>query len=87
MWKFFLGLGVGAIAGVGALAYVKTRCEEDAEFAEKVDDILESVYSGFESAKNAIESTASNISEIVDEKCEEIDKAFGWGEKKEQIVS
>ncbi|MDA3048142.1 MULTISPECIES: YtxH domain-containing protein [unclassified Campylobacter] len=82
MWKFFLGLGVGAIAGVGALAYVKSRCEEDDEFAEKVDDVIESVCDGFESVKDAIESTASNISEVIDEKCEAIDEAFGWGKKK-----
>ena len=103
MWKFFLGLGVGAVASVGALAYVKNRCEEDDEFAEKVDEILESVYSGFERAKDAIESTASKLSDSIDKKCEEIDnlcmgkglknvceeidEAFDWGEKKEQIVS
>ena len=76
MWKFFLGLGVGAVASVGALAYVKNRCEEDDEFAEKVDEILESVYSGFERAKDAIESTASKLSDSIDKKCEEIDASI-----------
>lgn len=73
MWKFFLGLGVGAIAGMGALMYVKNRCEEDDEFAEKVDDVIESVCDGFGRAKDAIEETASQVYDSVEKKCEEID--------------
>lgn len=80
MWKFFLGLGVSAIAGVGALAYVKNRCEEDDEFAEKVDDVIESVCDGFGRAKDTIEETASQVYDSVEKKLGEIDEAFGWGE-------
>ena len=87
MWKFFLGLGAGAIAGVGALMYVKNRCEEDDEFAEKVDDVIESVCDGFGRAKDAIEETASQVYDSVEKKLGEIDEAFGLGEKKEKVVS
>ena len=79
MWKFFLGLGVGAVASVGALAYVKNRCEEDDEFAEKVDDVIESVCDGFGRAKDTIEETASQVYDSVEKKLGEIDEAFGWG--------